>query len=535
MIYFLTTRALHYGPVQTMSQVYETRRRISRVMDELEELDARGARASDETGQAEEHLDSIMGYLLSLETCMEDTGIVGPVLEFVSFTGSWLLTLADPEGVGRPLGSPPRVYATLPEHLVYDIGETWRFAIDRAPGSLAKVSFDGSISFMTVLIGNPVLVTNPYLRAKFVAVFSGMLRSELLSVRVLESNAQAREHLAPALVEFYVDVETTGSHTQFYDKFSIRANISEVIRGLWGVPHFRRAFGELPTRGEDEVVFTAFINMILNDATFTMDETFSRLRQVYGGDTDEGLLSAIRSYIGLGDGCLALLADLSDEVKEPLVVPALADHLATSMNAIVDALCGPKAEEVVSVAAGYDRCGVDVNVLLGYVGRVYANLSGVEAFRMAVVRDERSYDGDVFSRFVEEGIIGRGIFVSLGRRDLEGALLELVGGLAEAREVEDGWEDLIGDDAPDEFFDPIMACVMTDPVILPVSGARVDRSTIVRHLLTDGTDPFNRMPLRLEECVADDELRARVEAYVEEKRRERSGVGGGGGVGVGGV
>ena len=37
--------------------------------------------------------------------------------------------------------------------------------------------------------------------------------------------------------------------------------------------------------------------------------------------------------------------------------------------------------------------------------------------------------------------------------------------------------------APEEFIDPIMGTVMTDPVILPSSGNTVDRSTIVRHLL----------------------------------------------------
>jgi hypothetical protein len=36
---------------------------------------------------------------------------------------------------------------------------------------------------------------------------------------------------------------------------------------------------------------------------------------------------------------------------------------------------------------------------------------------------------------------------------------------------------------------------MRDPVRLPTSGVVVDRSTIARHLLSDQSDPFNRMPL----------------------------------------
>ena len=49
-----------------------------------------------------------------------------------------------------------------------------------------------------------------------------------------------------------------------------------------------------------------------------------------------------------------------------------------------------------------------------------------------------------------------------------------------ALEAED---DLLFEDAPDEFMDPIMGYVMKDPVILPSSKQTVDRSTISRHLL----------------------------------------------------
>jgi ubiquitin conjugation factor E4 B len=41
---------------------------------------------------------------------------------------------------------------------------------------------------------------------------------------------------------------------------------------------------------------------------------------------------------------------------------------------------------------------------------------------------------------------------------------------------------------------------MRDPVLLPSSKITIDRSTIKSHLLSDPTDPFNRMPLKLEEC-----------------------------------
>ncbi|KAJ8932411.1 hypothetical protein NQ314_014668 [Rhamnusium bicolor] len=55
-------------------------------------------------------------------------------------------------------------------------------------------------------------------------------------------------------------------------------------------------------------------------------------------------------------------------------------------------------------------------------------------------------------------------------------------------------------DAPDEFKDPLMDTLMTDPVLLP-SGQIMDRSVIMRHLLNSNTDPFNRQLLTEEMLI----------------------------------
>ena len=45
---------------------------------------------------------------------------------------------------------------------------------------------------------------------------------------------------------------------------------------------------------------------------------------------------------------------------------------------------------------------------------------------------------------------------------------------------------------PEELCDPIMGTLIEDPVILPSSGIFIDKTTILRHLLVNKTDPFNR-------------------------------------------
>lgn len=46
-----------------------------------------------------------------------------------------------------------------------------------------------------------------------------------------------------------------------------------------------------------------------------------------------------------------------------------------------------------------------------------------------------------------------------------------------------------------------MFTLMEDPVLLPTSNISIDRSTIKSHLLSDATDPFNRMPLNIKDVI----------------------------------
>ncbi|EDW37334.1 GL26202 [Drosophila persimilis] len=73
-------------------------------------------------------------------------------------------------------------------------------------------------------------------------------------------------------------------------------------------------------------------------------------------------------------------------------------------------------------------------------------------------------------------------------------------------------------DAPEEYLDPIISSLMTDPVILPSSKVTVDRSTIARHLLSDQTDPFNREPLTMDKVKSNEALKLEIDQWIEGKR-----------------
>ncbi len=82
----------------------------------------------------------------------------------------------------------------------------------------------------------------------------------------------------------------------------------------------------------------------------------------------------------------------------------------------------------------------------------------------------------------------------------QNSLANLVDRVDEAIERTAQEDDELGD-IPEEFADPLMATLMTEPVTLPTSGTTVDLSTIKTHLLSSALDPFNRQPLTLDQVL----------------------------------
>ena len=79
--------------------------------------------------------------------------------------------------------------------------------------------------------------------------------------------------------------------------------------------------------------------------------------------------------------------------------------------------------------------------------------------------------------------------------------LEAVAAEAESAHIEAMRADIDTTDAPEEFIDPLVYTLMSDPVRLPETGQVVDRSTIIRSLLDVPINPYNRKPLQVKDLI----------------------------------
>jgi len=151
--------------------------------------------------------------------------------------------------------------------------------------------------------------------------------------------------------------------------------------------------------------------------------------------------------------------------------------------------------------------------LLKVIATTYLNFVNFDEFPLAVAKDGRSFNPQIF----EEA----GSLLLKTRTITDETYHKYMAFLKRAKEEAEALakQDLNFEDAPDHFLDPIMQTLMMDPVKLPTSNVTVDRVTITRHLLSTPHDPFNRAPLTIDQLISDVALKEEIDKWISSKSK----------------
>ena len=335
----------------------------------------------------------------------------------------------------------------------------------------------------------------------------------------------------------------TGAHTQFYDKFNIRYEIFQVIKCIWTNDIYKQRLKQeskyvetvrLRTSRANRVrtnteFFLRFVNLLLNDATYVLDEALTKFPKIHDlqaelrqpqaltaeqrATKEEELATAegqAQSYMQLTNETVSMMKLFTETLSASFTMPEIVDRVAAMVDYTLDTLVGPKSNNLKVNDPG--KYQFHPKVLLGEFIDIFLNLGVSDNFVMAVARDGRSYKPANFD--TASRILNRWSLKST--QEIE-AWEKLKHKFTIAKELDDQAEEDLGD-VPDEFLDPLLYTLMKDPVILPVSRTTVDRSTIRSHLLSDPHDPFNRSPLKIEDVMDDVEMKTKIDAFMVEMR-----------------
>ncbi|ELT92164.1 hypothetical protein CAPTEDRAFT_182882 [Capitella teleta] len=460
-------------------------------------------------------------------------------LQFYSTTAQMLLRILDPDGRGPVLPLPddiPMLWAALPDYYIEDIADLLLFIIHYQPGVLSDQSMQDLVTLIIVSVCSAHYISNPYLLAKLVEVMfvlnpAVQRHTERINAMLLQHRLSI-EHLVPALMKFYTDIETTGASSEFYDKFTIRYHLSIIFKTLWEMPLHQARVIQEANLGKQ---FVKFVNMLMNDMTFLLDESMDTLKSIrelqdlMANKTEWNKQSKeqqqnkqrqlsqeerqCRSYLTLASETVDMFHYLTERIQEPFLTVELADRLAAMLNFNLQQLCGPKCNNL--KVQNSEKYGWQPKKLLSQLIGIYLHLDASSKFPQAIANDERSYRKELFEDAI--GRLNRAHIMT----DREIEHFSNLAGKVHKIALEKEQAEVDYGDIPSEFRDPLMDTLMMDPVLLPPSGNIMDRSIIMRHLLNSQTDPFNRQPLTESQLIPDDALRERIQHWIHSTKQDK--------------
>ncbi|CAN9138018.1 unnamed protein product [Alternaria alternata] len=544
-VFFLTVAAHHYGLEAANTKLSTLQKDVKWLEKELVKLEPE--RSKYMTSQAQlaifdNHVKKMKDQIergkcsiLAIQGVLLDETMQARSMQLMRYVIVWLLRIASP-GTSFPKSElqlplpkeQPVEFKCLPEYFVEDIVGNFKFITRYMPHIITTTQCEELVKICIAFLRSSEYIKNPYLKSGLVTIlFHGVWgipgRPKGVLGDTLFAHDFAMKHLLHALMKFYIECESTGTHTQFFDKFNIRYEIFQVIKCIWPNPIYRE---HLATEARVNLdFFVQFVNLLLNDVTFVLDESFTAFKEIHDlsrelknapanmeqtarQEQEEKLASAqgkAKSYMQLTNETVAMLKLFTEALADSFTKKEVVVRLAHMLDYNLEALVGPKKSQL--KVENPEEYGWNPRNMLAEVTDVYLNLESKQSFIDAVATDGRSYREEYMTEAYK--ILQRFKLKSPEQMEQWQSMSDRI---KEAKAQADMVEADLGE-IPDQYLDPILASLMEDPVTLPVSRQIVDRGTIQAHLLSDPHDPFNRTPLKIEDVIPNDELREEIQNW----------------------
>jgi ubiquitin conjugation factor E4 B len=532
-IFFLAVASNHYGSEAARTMLKEMERDLKHMQKQVDQFEterhkyvhnqAQLKRFDEALKKYKDQIDRGLSYKFSVQGVLMDEQAQTRSMQFQRFVTVWLLRLVSPHGkfpterLELPLSEdePDRVKC-LPEYLLDDIAGNFSFIMSNLPQIVSSTQSDELIMLCITFLRNSEYIRNPYLKASLVTIlFRGTWtwRPGGRGILANQYNGMpfAMEHMLHSLMKFFIEAEFMGGHGQFFDKFNVRFEIFQIIKCIWPNTIYREKLFREAKLNMD--FFVRFVNLLLNDVTFVLDESFTSFLKIYelqkelGPDSgiqldqtqrqekEEELAQAqgkAKSYMQLTNETVGMLKLFTEALADSFTMPEIVQRLADMLDYNLEAMVGSKSSNL--RVDNLQEYNFNPKALLGEIIDVYINLMDKENFILAVARDGRSYKPANFDK--ASNIMNK--FKEIKAPEEIAKWEQLKKKVAIAKAEDEAAEADLGE-IPDEFLDPLMFTLMEDPVLLPTSRNILDRSTIRSHLLSDPHDPFNRVALKIED------------------------------------
>ena len=470
----------------------------------------------------------------------------------------WLLYLSQ-----QPNGK--KLLSIIPEYYVEDASKFFKFwsspsISDKFRNRGALFSREEVIRCILMLMGSESPLRNIYQRAVLIKVLDTFLPIDAIREQRLveqfgggieaykyenhEFNRfqTCKKELVGTLLQMYRDVERTGGHSQFFDKFRFRMDITSILKFLLNYEWHKKQLNILWSK--DPKTFSGFLNMLINDLIYMLDHGLDELADIHTvellmdnsiewnklndeekKEKEEELQdnkNGVKFHMALANESIALVRFLCNYIAQPFLSDdIILPRMAVLVSVYIDRLTGRGGE--LKVKGKNLDYNFKPKFLLTTVVEVFLCLSQYkdesgeklgDSFLDAIIEDDAHFKPSDYRKGIR--ILRNRNLMAISSVDIfENELVKLEKKLQEKQNI-----DAILGDIPDEYLDPIMMTLMRDPVKFtsPKTGQVfvMDRKVIERHLLNNGNNPFTREKLTSDDLTDHSQLKSEIDNWIKD-------------------
>ncbi len=415
--FFLTLRCLHKCNLKHILAIAiecsNSCFKLSRDPSILESGDARGEAAA------------LVARKLGYDVLLADGDMHIRLLQFARAVSLGILRMSNTSDMLLPLKLPPTaLFSSMPEFIADSVKDLLEFIAQvniEALGSLPWQHLDDIVNLAVVVSYSASHFRNPYTRGGFLKFLFMLLppkeggwrnRAVGLLDGLFESSFSLKNHLVPAVLRFYVDIEMSGSHTAFYDRFEYRHYCARLIEHIWPIPCYRQQFLAISREPEGLV---RFVNMVINDSIWSLDEAFSKILEIKEMQEDQPnwlTLSAedraqkektlkrnednCRYLMNLVTETLGTIRMLTEELRDCFLTVEMADRFAAMLNGMIGQMAGPNIGQYKLKDAA--SLNFEPRALIVTLLSIYCNFADDKRLSEAMARDERYFKPQHFQK-----------------------------------------------------------------------------------------------------------------------------------------
>lgn len=401
---------------------------------------------------------------------------------------------------------PNVVYQRLPEALGQVVSHMASFLMSLHEMPEPK-PFVGRLG---ALFANRHYLPNPNMRKRIVDFFVHIARqSEFSHLIMMETVLQ---QVYPAVVEFYSDVQMTGTSTQYYERDGIRRMCVKLLRFWLAFDEPKAYFKKTCTKEENRV----FLYYLVSDVTTFITSLCDAFGYLTGGEEDFDAKEAIRYNGRMGKKWLRLIDFIAEFAPEAFDEDRVAKAVPTL---VISYFSRFRRSEAMHNNEPWETASMNKYFFLVEIARLATRFRNLESITKNMVNESLSYTENLFEGAREwisqapelssDFLAGYDDFVMKANS---------YKGHAEVDEYQDINVDWL--DIPEEFQDIIMHDFIRDPWTLP-TGTNVDKETLEYLKVTGCQDPMTQEVFRPEDARPNPEVKARIQQWIAELRSKQ--------------